>query len=268
MPKSRISTFEIHYDAVGEGEPLILIPGFASGAWSWSWQTRDLAREFKVVTFDPRGIGQSRVDHGTGVSIPLIADDVIALLDELTIDSAHVLGISFGGFVAQDLALRYPGRLDRLVLASTSFGGPNHVAPSMQVLAAFASTEDLNTPDRIRKYLTVAFSPEFVEHSPETVEEFCNLREMSFVPRDVYVQQLQSALTFNAEMELHRITNETLVITGDDDVVVPAQNSTNLVAAVPNSRLEVIRGSGHMAFIERAPEFNRSVTDFLQSGIR
>jgi len=257
----------MYYESCGSGETLLLIPGFASGAWSWSWQIEEFAKNFQVVTFDPRGISRSKIDDGDSVSITTIADDIVALLDKLETRRAHILGISFGGFVALDFALRYPERTQRLVLASTSFGGPNHVAPSMPVLAAFASTDGLNTAERIRKYLTVAFSPEFVKTEGATVDRFCELRENNFVPREVYMQQLQSALSFDVESQLSNIRSETLVITGDRDVVVPTQNSRNLAAAIPNARLEIIHDSGHMAFIEKASEFNRLVTDFLEGGI-
>ena len=243
---------------------MVLIPGFASGAWSWAWQVETLAKDFKVVTFDPRGISKSPIADGETVSISAIADDIVALLDELSLPDAHILGISFGGFVALDFVLRYPGRVKRLVLASTSFGGPNHVAPSMPVLAAFASTEGLNTAERIRKYLTVAFSPEFVESNEEDVNRFCELREQNFVPRDVYMQQLESALSFNVEDQLPAIRSKTLVITGDEDVVVPTQNSRNLAAAIPNSKLEITEDTGHMAFVEKAADFNRIVAKFLK----
>lgn len=253
----------MYYDIQGSGETLVLVPGFASGAWSWAWQVEALAKVFQVVTFDPRGISRSKTEPDEQVSIGEIADDIAGLLDKIGAKRAHVLGISFGGFVAQDFALRFPERLDRLVLASTSFGGPNHVAPTMPVLAAFASTDGLNTADRIRKYITVAFSPDFVETSGETVDRFCKLREENFVPRDVYMQQLQSALSFDVEKQLAAITAKVLVLTGDNDVVVPSQNSRNLANAIPNSRLAIIPGAGHMAFVEKADEFNRIVMDFL-----
>ncbi len=265
MGTLEVSKARLYYEERGSGRPLVLIPGFASGAWSWSWQFDAFAEKFRVITFDPRGVARSSVAAGETVSISSIGDDTVALLDKLGLENAHVLGISFGGFVALDLALRYPERVDKLVLASTSFGGPNHVAPSMQVLAAFANTEGLNTSERIRKYLTVAFSPAFVESDGNAVDRFCQLREENSVPQEVYMQQLQAALTFNVEKDVGKIRAQTLVITGDEAAVVPAQNSQNLAAAIPNARLEFIRGTGHMAFVERADEFNRVVVNFLDN---
>jgi pimeloyl-ACP methyl ester carboxylesterase len=259
------SNFQLRYETFGAGEPLVLVPGFASGSWSWTWQIDDLAKQFRVITFDPRGVASSQIAAGESVSIASIADDIVGLLDKLGVEKAHVLGISFGGFVALDLTLRHPERVGKLILASTSFGGPNHVAPSMQVLAAFANTDGLNTAERIRKYLTVAFMPEFVESDHETVDRFCRLREENFVPQEVYMQQLQAALTFDVEEEVGRISVETLVVTGDMDAVVPTENSRNLASAIPNSRLEIIEGTGHMAFVEKPKEFNRTLIDFLKN---
>lgn len=263
MPSIEVSGGTLHYEISGQGETLVLVPGFASGAWSWSWQVPELSKNFKVVTFDPRGVARSTLLNRSAVSIEAIADDIKELLDESKIERAHVLGISFGGFVAQKFALSWPDRLNRLILASTSFGGPKHVAPSMEVLTAFASTEGLNTPGRIRKYLSVAFSPRFVEEHPQTVDEFCDLREANVVPEDVYMQQLRSAMTFNSEPAVADISAPTLIVTGSNDTVVPMENSANLSRAVPRSRLQVIEGAGHMAFVEKAAEFNEIATEFL-----
>ncbi len=264
MPIIELSTGKMHYDVQGSGEALLLIPGFASGAWSWSWQTAELANRFEVITFDPVGVARSTINPGETVSISSIAGDVAVLIETLGLASAHILGISFGGFVAQEFALRYSQRVRRLILASTSYGGPKHVAPAMPVLAAFASSDGLNTADRIRHYMTVAFTPDFVSERSDVVDRFCQLREENVVSREVYMQQLQSALSFDVENAVPVITAQTLVLTGEHDVVVPEANSRNLAAAIPNARLEVIGSTGHMAFVEKAGEFNRVVTDFLR----
>ena len=260
MPREVFSDTEIYYTDQGEGEPLLLIPGFASGAWSWNWQIDALSKNFRVIAFDPRGIANSRLESDGEVSIQVIADDSALLLDALGLDSAHILGISFGGFVAQEFAIKYPGRVKKLVLASTSFGGPHHVPAVMDIYAAFVSMEDLNSPERVRKYLSVAFDP---ETDPELVERFCVLREQNPIPENVYMLQLRSAMSINTEDRVPQISAETLVITGDRDLIVPMKNSLNLVEKIPNAHLAVIPYAGHMAFVERADEFNRIIEDFL-----
>ena len=263
MPIAVLNETELCYETHGDGDPLVLVPGFASAAWSWEWQIGNLSDRFRVIAFDPRGVAGSKPKDGAQVSITKIADDVAELLGELGIDAANVLGISFGGFVAQEFALRYPEKLKKLILASTSFGGPRHIAPALEVLASFASTDGLNSSDRIRKYLTTAFSAEFVREHEAAVNRFCTLRELNVVPEDVYRQQLASAMEFNADGRVGRITAETLVLTGDDDMVVPPANSRNLAEAIPGARLRTIKGGGHMAFVERAGEFNAIVREFF-----
>lgn len=265
MPFIASTDIELYFETRGTGAPLVLIPGFASGAWSWQWQVDEFAALFRVITFDPRGVAQSKMADGGAVSIEDIAGDITAILDELAIEKTNILGISFGGFVAQEFALKYPRRLKKLVLASTSFGGPNHVLPAAEVLASFASAEGMNSADRIRRSLTQAFSTDFVTRRADVVERFCGLRESNTVPEDVYMQQLQSAMAFSTEERVSGIDAETLVLTGDQDTVVPAQNSHNLASKLPNARLEVIRNAGHMAFVERADEFNQVVREFLTS---
>jgi pimeloyl-ACP methyl ester carboxylesterase len=256
---------KLFYESHGTGEPLILIPGFASGAWSWFGQIENLSKHFQVITFDPRGIANSKISDGTKVSLQTIAGDIVDLLDELKIEKANVLGASFGGFVAQEFALNFPEKLNKLILACTSFGGKNHVAPSLEVLSSFISVDDLNKSERIRKFIVPAFTPEFFAEHSETVEKVCRLRERNFVPETVYMQQLESATTFDAEKRVAQIKAETLILTGDSDVVVPPENSRNLAAAIPNAKLETIKGGSHMFFIEKADEFNQAVTDFIKN---
>ena len=137
---------KLYYESRGAGEPLVLIPGFAAGAWTWFEQIEELAKTFRVITFDPRGVSRSPLGENPAEAISLAANasDIADLLDFLEIEKANVLGVSFGGFVAQEFALKFPERLNKLVLACTSFGGKNHVAPDLEVLAAFVAAGDLN----------------------------------------------------------------------------------------------------------------------------
>ena len=255
----------ICFGTLGDGKPLVLIPGFASGAWSWKWQVEELSKNFKVITFDPRGISHSTITESGNFTISGIVEDITCVLKAINAESAHIMGVSFGGFVAQEFAVRFPDMTDKLVLASTSFGGPNHVPPSMQVLSAFATTDGLNSHERIRQYLTMAFSPEYVSIHAGVVDEFCRLREENIVPEDVYMAQLRAAMTFDGQPDLSSIRSETLVITGDNDTIVPMENSLNLAAAIPNVRLEIIPEGSHMVFVEQAAEFNAIVGRFLKN---
>ncbi|HKV34459.1 MAG TPA: alpha/beta hydrolase [Pyrinomonadaceae bacterium] len=228
MPKVPIDGFQLYYESEGDGEPLVLIPGFASGRSLWSRQVGPLARHFRVISFDPRGVAQSDKPDGPQ-TISLLADDVAALLTLLGIESAHIAGVSFGGFVAQEFALRHPGRLRRLVLCCTSFGGPNHVVPA-----------------------------------PEIMTEIMQPRAAGDVSEDMYRVQLQAAVRFNTEDRLAEISSPTLIVSGDADAIVPVQNSYNLARQIPNAELRLVSGGSHTFFMEQqADEFNQVVTEWL-----
>lgn len=227
MPKLPIDGFQLYYESEGEGAPLVLIPGFASGHALWSKQVGPLARHFRVITFDPRGVAQSEQPEGPQ-TISMLADDVAELLKALGLDSAHVVGVSFGGFVAQEFALRYPWMLRRLVLCCTSFGGPNHVVPA-----------------------------------PEVMKEIMQPRAAGDVSEAMYRVQLQAAVTFNTEDRLAAIETPTLVISGDNDVIVPVQNSFNLAKQIAGAELKLVSGGSHTFFIERPDEFNETLAEWL-----
>jgi pimeloyl-ACP methyl ester carboxylesterase len=264
MPAILLSDIQLYYEEHGHGEPLVLIPGLSAGLWIWFKQTAPLSRQFRVITFDPRGIGRSPAG-AEPLTIRLLADDVAALLRGLGLLRAHILGASFGGFVAQEFALAFPGMTRTLSLCCTSFGGPNHVAPSMETLIAVTSTNGFNTKERVSRMLLPAFSPQFAREHPDEVERTVNLRLANTLAEEVYRSQLSAAVGFNIESRVSAIEAPTLVLSGDADAIVPVENSRNLAAKIPGAELRTIEGGSHLFFIERAEEFNRVVSEFLGS---
>ena len=262
MPKVSVNGLGIFYEIEGEGEPVVLIPGFAAGRWIWFKQTAALSRKFRVIVFDPRGVSASDKPEGSQ-TIGLLADDIAHLLQTIDVESAHIVGASFGGFVAQEFALKYPAMTRKLMLCCTSYGGPNHVAPERETLMALASTKALNSEERMRANLLLAFTPEYIRTQVAEVDRVIHLRAENEVPEHIYMSQLQAAVSFNAESRVEGITSPTLVLSGDADVIVPLQNSRNLAAKIPGAQLRIIEGGSHTFFIERAEEFNQIVSEFL-----
>ena len=263
MPKVSVNGLKLYYESEGDGEPVVLIPGFAAGRWIWFKQTAELSRNFRVIVFDPRGVSASDKPEGPQ-TIGLLADDVAHLLQTIGVSSAHIVGASFGGFVAQEFALKYPSMTRKLVLCCTSFGGPNHVVPAPETLLALASTKGLNSEERMRANLLLAFTPEFVKTQTAEVDHIVHLRATNDVPEHIYLSQLQAAMNFNVESRLSEIKTPTLVLSGDADVIVPVQNSRNLAAKIPNAKLQIVNGGSHTFFIEQAQEFNRILCTFIR----
>ena len=262
MPKVTVNGLKLYYEIEGEGAPVVLIPGFAAGRWIWFKQTAELSRRFRVIIFDPRGVSASDKPEGSQ-TITLLADDIAHLLETIGIESAHIVGASFGGFVAQEFALKYPAMTQKLVLCCTSFGGPNHVVPAPETLQALASTKGLNSEDRMRENLLLAFTPEYVRTHSDEVDHIVHLRATNEVPEHIYLSQLQAAMSFNVESRVAEIRSPTLVLSGDADVIVPVQNSRNLAEKIPAARLQIIDGGSHTFFIEQAAEFNNILKNFL-----
>ncbi|MDT5269927.1 MAG: hypothetical protein QOH49_2113, partial [Acidobacteriota bacterium] len=142
MPTASVRGIELYYEEHGQGEPLVLVPGFGMGLWIWYRQVGAFAERFRVIVFDPRGVARTAAPDAPFTMLEL-ADDLAALLEELEVERAHVLGASFGGFVAQEFALAHPARTRSLILCCTSYGGAGHRPPSPETLAAIASTKGL-----------------------------------------------------------------------------------------------------------------------------
>jgi pimeloyl-ACP methyl ester carboxylesterase len=263
MPTASVKGVELYYEEHGRGEPLVLIPGFGTGLWMWYRQVPAFAERLRTIVFDPRGVARTEAADEP-FTMRDLASDLAALLAALQVEQAHVLGASFGGFVAQEFALAHPERTRSLILCCTSYGGTGHRPPTPETLAAIASTKGLNTEERVRENLLLAFSPRFVEEQPEEVERVIRLRAENDVPEHAYLRQLQAAVAFDTAARVGEITTPTLVITGDADAIVPHENSLNLAAAIHGSTLRIIEGGSHTFFIERPEEFNRAVVEFIE----
>jgi pimeloyl-ACP methyl ester carboxylesterase len=264
MPRTQVNDIQLNYEIHGQGEPLVLIAGIGVGLWVWFKQVPSFSRKFQTIVFDNRGAGQSD-KPAYPYSARMMADDVAGLLKALRIERAHILGVSLGGFIAQEFVLAYPQMTRSLMLGCTSFGGPHHVAPSPETLMALASLEGLNTEERARRNLHLGFSPDYITTRADEVEKIIQMYLANPIPPFAYINQLQAAISFNTEPRMSEVAVPTLVITGDQDKLVPSENSRNLAAKILNAKLAMIEGAGHSVFIERAEEFNRTVIEFLET---
>lgn len=262
MPRALANGVRLYYETHGTGAPLLLIAGLGVGSWIWYKQIPAFSPHFQTIVFDNRGIGASESGEAP-FTMRTLAEDAAALLGALGIKRAHILGASMGGFIAQELALMYPALVERLVLVCTSFGGPNHVPASPEIVHAFLSPEGLNTEERVRAGLSIAFTPRFLAEHPDEVEDLVRRRLAHPVSESTFLAQIHAVMAFDVEDRISALQAPTLVITGDADILIPPENSRNLAARIPNARLHVIEGAGHAVFIEQADAFNRAVLEFL-----
>lgn len=251
---------DLWYEVWGAGSPLLLIEGMAVASWMWERQIPDFEDHFTTIAYDLRGSGRSAKPPGP-YSIAQMGEDAAALMDALELPRADVLGVSMGGFIAEELALRWPERVRRLVLVSTSAGGATHVPMTAQTLGRFM--DNTGEPrEVVRKKLALGYSEAYLRGSE--VEHLIDLRLRYPQPAHAFQAQAAAGATFDRASEVGRIRAPTLVLAGDADLVVPVENARRLAAAIPNARLRIWPGLGHQFFVEAAPAFNAEVITFLQ----
>jgi len=169
-----------------------------------------------------------------------------------------------GGFIAEQFALNYPERLDRLVLAATGFGGSNMAPVPPAAVAAMTPDPSLSAEERIRRAMPIAFSaPSWTETHREEFDHIVRRRLEYPQPPHAAMAQLMAGVTFNVEDRLGEISAPTLVLTGSEDHVVPPRNAELLAGALPNARLDILGRCGHVLNIECPERFNRAVIHFL-----
>jgi pimeloyl-ACP methyl ester carboxylesterase len=265
MPIAPANSIDLYYEIHGEGPNLVLIEGLGYHTWMWYRQVPAFAPRFRTLIYDNRGVGRSDKPPGP-YTHEQNADDLAGLLDHLGWERAHILGVSMGGFIAQELALKYPRRVDKLVLAATAFGGPNMVPLPPAAVKALTPNPSLAPEAKIRSAMPIAFStPEWPRQHPEEFEQIVRWRLEYPQPPEAAMAQAMAGLTFNTEERLKEIAAPTLIIAGTRDNVVPPRNAELLAAAIPGACLDLIDGAGHVLNIEHAERFNADVIAFLES---
>jgi pimeloyl-ACP methyl ester carboxylesterase len=254
-----VNGVDLYWEAWGSGPPLVLVEGLGVATWTWELQLPAFSPHFRTIIYDHRGVGRSSKPEGP-YTIGQLADDLAALLDALRIDRAHVLGTSMGGMVAQEFALRYPQRVDRLVLVATTAGGATHVPMSAATLTRVLTPAG---PSRegVRERLRLAFSDAFL--ATPYAERMIDFRLSDPQPAHAFQAQAAAGATFDRADDIARIGARTLIVAATEDLLVPLANAHLLHERIAGSALLVYDGLGHQFFIEAADRFNRDVIDFL-----
>ena len=260
---------DLYCEVHGEGEPLILIMGIGYDATLWTLhQVPSFARRFKVVIFDNRDIGRSGAATGP-YGIVDMADDVAGLLDGLAIERAHVLGLSMGAMIAEELALRHGDRVDRLVLSGPDAAPARHAFHPIQVWSWVKANDD-NGVIFAAQQLAWLFSNAFMR-DPTAVRQTLDLLSANPNPpiAKAYARQASAYLGHDPGDRRGGITAPTLVIVGEQDLLTPPWIAREVAGAIAGARLEIVAGAGasHVLPLERPDEFNALVENFLTTSL-
>jgi 3-oxoadipate enol-lactonase len=250
-------------ETAGEGAPwVVLVHGLGYARWGWEPVVRPLAERFRLVLIDNRGIGASDVPPGP-YDTATMAGDVLAVLDELVLDRAHLVGTSLGGMIAQQVALRAPQRVDRLVLVCTTPGGdPAYPLPRATV-ELIARMPELAPDEALRLAVHNALADRTMAERPAVAERILHHRRT--VPQDPVGWSAQAAAGTGHALgsAVATIAHPTLVMHGDQDRVVDVRNAALLGELLPNVRVSVLPGLGHLLFWDDPDRFVTQLMRFL-----
>ena len=264
MPKVNVRGMNLYYEVHGSGYPLILIRGLGSNADHWYCQLPAFSPHFSVVVFDNRGIARSDV-LDEAFTISTMADDTVLLMDVLGIAKAHILGISMGGMIAQEIALKYGHMVNGLILACTHCGGLHAVQPASYILKDLSEFLFTRTQEAAPKAIKALFSDRTIQQNSEVIQSYGEVSTRFPPTSHILEHQIDAIQKHDTWENLTRIQNPTLVIVGSEDALIPPENSRILSERIPHARLQVIEKVGHQLFIEEPDACNRAVLDFLKS---
>jgi 3-oxoadipate enol-lactonase len=261
MPKAPTRDIITYYEEAGTGQPLVLIMGLGGDLQGWALQVPELAKHFRVIVFDNRGAGRSSAPDRP-YSIKQMAGDVAALLDQLGIAKAHILGFSMGGYVAQEFAVTYPERVEKLILLATAPSidgyGRAVVRNLMDVRRSNMSREQV-----ARDMAPYLYSPALLDDEDRFERAVLNTVNNPHAQSDVgFLRQAEAILGFDASDRVAGIKSPTLVVVGAEDILVPPRNSEKLAKLIPSAQLKTLSG-GHVGCIEYPHEYNAAFIEFL-----
>jgi 3-oxoadipate enol-lactonase len=266
MTTANVGDVNIYYESQGDGEPILLIMGFGQYSGHGATMIPTLSREYRVISFDNRGTGRSDKPD-IPYTMKMMADDARGVLDAVDVDSAHVFGVSMGGMIAQEFVINYPDKVRSLILSCTQCGGINAVLPTPEALAFLTNPEMAKLPveEQARETVPWVWTKEFIDKNPEAVELFVSITSKYPTPPHGFARQAEAIMFHDTYGRLPQIVAPTLVIVGDADRIIPAENSKILASRIPNAELVVLENAGHgFFFVEAAAEYDRAILDFLR----
>jgi pimeloyl-ACP methyl ester carboxylesterase len=266
MPTAHNGDVALSYEREGptDAPTVAFVEGLGYGKWMWQFQREPLAESYDTIVFDNRGTGDSDCPEGP-YTIAEMADDLAAVLDDAGVESAHVVGASMGGMIAQRFALDH-GRADSLSLLCTSHGGEDAVPVPPETQAyMFDVPEDADERKEIRYKMTPAITEGFADDHPELIEDIVDWRLASDASEAGRNAQAAAVGAFDSSGELDELSLPTLILHGTGDEVLPVENAHALAEALPHADLELFEGGPHLFFVEQADAVTERLRTFLDS---
>ena len=276
MSFANIRDIKLSYRIYGDGFPVIFIHGYGAKKEIWKPQVAEISKNFKVVTFDLRGTGESDRPN-IPYTMKMMAEDVNELAEFLNIKEVHIIGRSFGGMIAQNFALLYPEKVDKLVLIATNYGRMDTEWVEIPKNGRLEEIETLKQ-DPLKAFkqkskwlFHLKFRKE-MERNP--TKKFYDVFSMEDLikeskinpsrPQDI-INQAEAMKTHYTFNKLGEIKHKTLLIAASHDRQTPVSIMEEMNKKMPNSELKIINEAGHFMTLSRASEVNKVILDFLEN---
>jgi pimeloyl-ACP methyl ester carboxylesterase len=234
----------------GSGELVLFLHGIRGNRRNWSAQIEFFSRRFKAAAWDARGYGDSD-DYDGALQFDDFTGDVLRVAESFEAKKLHLVGLSMGGRIARNVALRAAHRLHSLVLVSTS---PGFDALSPQAIRRFVAERRASTPETLRRLLGSRARPGAFE---ELLDSVSRIHEAS------YQKTLEASVAQDRAAPIEKIGVPTLVVAGEEDTVYPPALAREMARRIPGAELVLMEGTGHLANLERPEQFNEALLDFL-----
>jgi len=262
MAVADLNDVRCFYELLGHGEPLLLIPGLGVTSRIWDAVTPELAEHFSLILFDNRDVGQSQGKRRPS-RIADFTSDIVELLDYLQVERAHVLGLSLGGVIALQLAADHPQRIDHLVLASCT----DRFTPYLRQVALLLGKTlgPLRSDAFARTVEVLGSSPTYLDADPDMIEERVRQKREQKVPARAIGRQLRCLAASEIDLERDPITAPTLIIAGEQDLLIPSCYGRSLSNRIPRSRFMLVPCAGHNPLVECPDAVLPEIIHFLKT---
>jgi len=263
MPYININNINLYYEERGSGYPLILIMGLGADRTAWERHVIEFEKYFHCILIDNRGVGNSDKPKDSYDSLTM-ARDVLELMDVLKIEKAHVNGCSMGGMIAQELALHSPERISAIVFTASMAKLDTY---GKRLIETFADAyEELCRLEFLKFVNLIIYSRKY--HSEKITElleeERKDLYNPEPMPSYAYRRQAEVCIKHDAIQRLHLIEVPCLVYAGESDLISSVSHAKWMADTLPDAKLEIVKGRGHVFHFEEVDKYNRTVVDFLK----
>jgi pimeloyl-ACP methyl ester carboxylesterase len=258
-----VRDLKICCESVGDGYPIVLIMGLTANLDWWDPELVDaLSQKYRVLMFDNRGAGRTVTPAEGEFTCEMFADDTVALMDAKGIKSANILSMSMGGLIAQELTLKYPERVNNLVLGCTFCGGQHMIQASDKVMQILMDRSG-GLDGLFDRTLQLMFTKDFLDTNRDFVKNFKERYLRAPISDANALRQFIACTKSDTYKRLPEIKNSTLVLTGTDDILIPPQNSRMLAERIPGAKIIEYKGSGHGFMSQERNAFIKDLLDFL-----